>query len=144
LTRYRFYEKLKGETLMTDDRIARFEARREKYRELSDEALKAHFWDLCDQIVAPIVDLARTHTSPSIERSVLLRMGIDSQKAHGVVDRVQQAGLLGKGAGHVLLRLAERQGTDVREAAEAILADKDVLAGLFDAASSSKGEEAQS
>jgi D-ornithine 4,5-aminomutase subunit alpha len=126
---------------MMDDRFARFEARREKYKELSDEALKAHFWDLCDQIVAPIVDLARSHTSPSIERSVLLRMGIDSQKAHGVVDRVQQAGLLGKGAGHVLLRVAEKRGSDVREAAEAILADKDVLAGLFTTAPGSKGEE---
>jgi D-ornithine 4,5-aminomutase subunit alpha len=123
---------LKGETLMTDDRIARFEARREKYRELSDEALKAHFWDLCDQIVAPIVDLARTHTSPSIERSVLLRMGIDSLTAHGVVDRIQQAGLLGKGAGHVLLRLAEKQGFDVRQAAAAIMEDKDLLVGLFE------------
>jgi D-ornithine 4,5-aminomutase subunit alpha len=88
---------------------------------LTDEELKAHFWDLCGQIVAPIVDLARTHTSPSIERSVLLRMGIDSLSAHGVVDRVHQAGLLGKGAGHVLLRVAEKQGCDVREAAEAIL-----------------------
>ncbi|MBW6466329.1 MAG: ornithine aminomutase subunit alpha [Brevefilum sp.] len=126
---------------MMDDRFARFEARREKYKELSDEALKAHFWDLCDQIVAPIVDLARTHTSPSIERSVLLRMGIDSQKAHGVVDRVQQAGLLGKGAGHVLLRLAEKRGSDVREAAEAILVDKDVLVGLFATPPGSQDEE---
>jgi D-ornithine 4,5-aminomutase subunit alpha len=125
---------------MMDDRFARFEKRREKYKEMSDEALKAHFWVLCDQIVAPIVDLARTHTSPSIERSVLLRMGIDSQKAHGVVDRVQQAGLLGKGAGHVLLRLAEKRGSDVREAAEAILADKDVLAGLFTTPHGLQGE----
>jgi D-ornithine 4,5-aminomutase subunit alpha len=120
-----------GEKFMTDDRIARFEERREKYQHLSDEELKAHFWDLCHQIVAPIVDLARTHTSPSIERSVLLRMGIDSLTAHGVVDRVYQAGLLGKGAGHVLLRLAEKQGGDLRAAADAIMADKDVLEGLF-------------
>ncbi len=117
---------------MTDERIARFEERRERYRHLSDEDLKAHFWELCDQIVAPIVDLARTHTSPSIERSVLLRMGIDSLTAHGVVDRVQEAGLLGKGAGHVLLRKAEKLGCDVREAAAAILEDKELLAGLFE------------
>lgn len=117
---------------MSDDRIARFEERREKYKHMSDEELKAHFWDLCDQIVEPIVDLARTHTSPSIERAVLLRMGIDSLSAHGVVDRVHQAGLLGKGAGHVLLRLAEKQGTDVRGAAAAILEDKDILEGLFE------------
>lgn len=119
---------------MMDDRIAQFEARRERFKDMSDEALKAHFWDLCDQIVAPIVDLAHTHTSPSIERSILLRMGIDSLTAHGVVDRVHQAGLLGKGAGHVLLRLAEKQGSDVRAAAKAILEDKDVLTGLFEEA----------
>jgi D-ornithine 4,5-aminomutase subunit alpha len=117
---------------MTDDRITRFEARRERYQHLTDEALKAHFWDLCDQIVAPIVDLAHTHTSPSIERSVLLRMGIDSLTAHGVVDRVHQAGLLGKGAGHVLLRVAEKQGCDLRAAAAAILEDKAILEGLFE------------
>ena len=117
---------------MTEDRTARFEERRKKYQEMSDEQLKTQFWALCDQIVEPIVDLARTHTSPSIERSVLLRMGIDSQTAHGVVDRVYQAGLLGKGAGHVLLRLAARQGVDVKAAAQAILDDKDVLDGLFE------------
>lgn len=116
---------------MNEDRIARFEARRKKYQEMSDEELKTHFWALCDEIVAPIVNLARTHTSPSIERSVLLRMGIDSQTAHGVVDRVYQAGLLGKGAGHVLLRLADKKGMDIKDAADAVLADKDVLEGLF-------------
>ncbi len=113
-------------------RIARFEARRKKYQKMSDEELKDHFWKLCKEIVAPIVDLARTHTSPSIERSVLLRMGIDSQMAHGVVDRVYQAGLLGKGAGHVLLRLADKKGMDINRVADAILADKDVLEGLFE------------
>lgn len=118
---------------MIDERITRFEQRRERYQKMTDEELKTHFWDLCDQIVAPIVDLARTHTSPSIERAVLLRMGIDSLTAHGVVERVHQAGLLGKGAGYVLLRLAEKQGCDVREAAQAILDDKDVLEGLFEA-----------
>jgi len=122
----------KGSEKMTDDRIARFEQRREKYKTMSDEALKEHFWDLCNQLVAPIAELARTHTSPSIERAVLLRMGIDSLSAHGVVDRVLQAGLLGKGAGHVLLRVAEKQGCDIREAAAAILEDKDILNNLFE------------
>lgn len=116
---------------MSEVRISRFEERRKKYKDLTDEELKNHFWSLCDELVAPIVDLARTHTSPSIERSVLLRMGIDSQTAHGVVDRVYQAGLLGKGAGHVLLRLADKKEMDIKDAADAILADKDVLDGLF-------------
>jgi D-ornithine 4,5-aminomutase subunit alpha len=111
--------------------MARFEQRRAQLREMDDEQLKALFWDLCSQAVDPIVDLARTHTSPSIERSVLLRMGIDSQSAQALVERIHQAGLLGKGAGHVLLKVAEQQGgTDVRKAAAAILADKDLLADL--------------
>ncbi len=116
---------------MTEDRIARFEKRQAELRKLSDEQLKARFWELCNQVVEPIVDLARTHTSPSIERSVLLRMGIDSVTAHGVVDRIYEAGLLGKGAGHVLLKLAARRGCDVRAAAAAVLEDKEVLQGLF-------------
>ncbi len=119
---------------MTDERIARFEKRRAELEQMTDEQLKARFWELCGQVVDPIMDLARTHTSPSIERSVLLRMGIDSLSSHGVVERIYQAGLLGKGAGHVLLKLAEKQGEppyDVVAAAAAILADKDVLQGLF-------------
>jgi D-ornithine 4,5-aminomutase subunit alpha len=114
---------------MSDDRIARFEQRRGELRQLTDAQLKARFWELCDQVVEPIVELARTHTSPSIERSVLLRMGIDSVSAHGVVERIHQAGLLGKGAGRVVLEVAERQGTDARGAAAAILADAGVLDG---------------
>ena len=116
---------------MTDDRIARFEKRHEELKQMTDEQLKAHFWELCNQLVEPIVDLARTHTTPSIERSVLLRMGIDSLSAHGVVERIYQDGLLSKGAGHVLLKLAQVQGTDVKSAAALILEDKDVLQGLF-------------
>ena len=116
---------------MNNDRIARFEERRAELQKLSNAELKARFWELCDQLVDPIVELARTHTSPSIERSVLLRMGIDSVNSQGVVDRIYRRGLLGKGAGHVLLRLAEKNGTDVRAAAAAILEDEDVLDGLF-------------
>ncbi|HNW14421.1 MAG TPA: D-ornithine 4,5-aminomutase subunit OraS, partial [Anaerolineaceae bacterium] len=83
---------------MAEDRIKRFTERQKELNKLSDEELKNQFWQLCDRLVEPIVELARTHTSPSIERSVLLRMGIDSITAHGVVDRVLEAGLLGKGA----------------------------------------------
>jgi D-ornithine 4,5-aminomutase subunit alpha len=116
---------------MNDDRIARYERRRQELDQMTDEQLKDRFWMLCNELIHPIIDLARTHTSPSIERSVVLRMGIDSLTAHGVVDRIYEAGLLGKGAGHVLLKLAEKQGTDVRGAALAILEDKNVLQGLF-------------
>ena len=123
-----------------DERQERLDLRIRALDELPDEELKARFWSLCEQVVDPMVGLARTHTSPSIERSVLLRMGIDSVSSQGVVMIVGQAGLLGKGAGHVLLRLAQRQGTDVRAAAAAVLADPTVLHGLFDKAPGAPGQ----
>jgi D-ornithine 4,5-aminomutase subunit alpha len=116
---------------MTDDRIARFEQRRAALRELDDEQLKARFWALCGEVVDPIVALSRTHTSPSIERSVLLRMGVDSLSSQAVVERIHQAGLLGKGAGHVLLRVMRKLDTDVPGAARAVIEDDRVLDGLF-------------
>jgi len=82
------------------ERIDRFEKLRSELADLDDEALKARFWELCHQVMEPVVELARTHTTPSIERSVLLRMGIDSVTTHAVVENVLNAGLLGKGAGH--------------------------------------------
>lgn len=116
---------------MTDQRVALFEKRQAELSKMSDAELKALFWELCDRVVKPVVDLARTHTSPSIERSVLLRMGIDSISTHGVVTRVLAAGLLGKGAGNVVLKVAERTGRDVRSAAQLIIENKNVLNGLF-------------
>ena len=119
---------------MTDERIKQFEVRHERLKTLSDDELKDHFWDLCYKVVDPIIDLARTHTSPSIERSILLRMGIDSAKSHGIVDAIHQAGLLGKGAGHVLLKLSQKLDIDVKAAGDAILENKEVLNGLFEEA----------
>ena len=116
---------------MAEDRIARFEKRRAELDKLSDAELKERFWKLCGQVIDPIVDLARTHTSPSIERAVLLRMGIDSVSTHAVGTRVLEAGLLGKGAGQVILKVAEKRGTDLRGAAQAIIEDPAVLKGLF-------------
>lgn len=116
---------------MTLDRNQRFAERQQVLKNLSDEELKERFWQLCYQVVDPIVELARTHTSPSIERSVLLRMGIDSLTAHAVVDQVLQAGLLGKGAGNVVLHVAQKHNMDIQSAAAAILENKDWLEGLF-------------
>lgn len=115
---------------MTDERIARFEQRRSELSALTDEQLKERFWQLCEQVMEPVVELARTHTSPSIERSVLLRMGIDSLSAHAAVERIARVGLLGKGAGHVVLLVAEQRGTDAMGAVAAILEDEEVLGGL--------------
>lgn len=116
---------------MADDRIASFEKRQAELSRLSDAELKDRFWKLCNELVEPIAGFAKTHTSPSIERSVLLRMGIDSVSTHAVVSRIVEAGLLGKGAGNVVLKLSQKTGKDIRGAAQAIIDDHSVLANLF-------------
>jgi D-ornithine 4,5-aminomutase subunit alpha len=102
-----------------------FEARRAYLGELSDEALHARFWSLVDAIVAPLIEEARTHTSPSIERSVLLRMGFSSLEAKALVEQMQRRSLLGHGAGGLVLRLAQARDFTVREAGLALLAGRD-------------------
>ncbi len=99
-----------------------FESRREHLRELSDDELHARFWEIVTQIVEPLIEEARTHTTPSIERSVLLRMGLSSTEAKELVDGLAARRLLGHGAGRLLLEMADAKGITVREAAEAILA----------------------
>ena len=83
----------------------------------TDEQLEAHFWELTQQIVDPLVELARTHTSPSIERSVLMRMGVDSRACMAIVTECEKRGLLGHGAGNVVLQCATLWDVDVRAAA---------------------------
>ncbi len=90
--------------------------------DLSEEQLEARFWELVDEIVDPLIELARTHTSPSIERSVLMRMGIDSQSANGIVNQIDKRGLLGHGGGHVVLHCSQEWGVDVRAAAARLAA----------------------
>ena len=101
-----------------------FESRREGLRSLSDAELNARFWQLAEEIVAPLLEEARTHTTPSIERSVLLRMGFSSVEARELVDRLAERCLLGQGAGRLVLELAQRRGITVREAGLALLAGR--------------------
>jgi D-ornithine 4,5-aminomutase subunit alpha len=101
-----------------------FARRRETLRGLTDEELRERFWSLARQVVAPLLEEARSHTSPAIERSVLLRMGLGSQEAKALVTRLAERGLLGRGAGRLLLELAQRRGLSVREAAAGLLAGR--------------------
>jgi D-ornithine 4,5-aminomutase subunit alpha len=101
-----------------------FKQRREHLRDLSDEELHARFWGLVETIVAPLIKEARTHTTPAIERSVLLRMGFSSIEARSLVEQMHQRGLLGHGAGHLLLELAKKKDVSVREAGTALLAGR--------------------
>jgi D-ornithine 4,5-aminomutase subunit alpha len=99
-----------------------FAQRREQLKTLTDEELHTRFWNLVDKIVEPLVEEARTHTTPSIERAVLLRMGLSSIEAKSLVAQMGERGLLGHGAGHLVLELAMRKNIAVRDAAGALLA----------------------
>jgi D-ornithine 4,5-aminomutase subunit alpha len=98
-----------------------FESRRERLHGMSDEELHAHFWRLVHRIVEPLVEEARTHTTPAIERSILLRMGFSSIEAKGLVSRLQERDLLGHGAGKLILDLAKARRISVREVGVALL-----------------------
>ena len=98
-----------------------FELRRAHLQSMSDEELHVYFWKLVDQIVTPLIEEARTHTSPSIERSVLLRMGFSSVESKQLVEQLHQRRLLGYGAGRLILELAKQKDITLREAGEALL-----------------------
>ena len=98
-----------------------FQKRREHLIDLTDEQLKERFWQLASQMVEPLIDLATKNTTPSIERSVLLRMGFSSLEAKGLVEGVMDRGLMGKCAGHVVYILAKERNISIRDAGLALL-----------------------
>lgn len=80
-----------------------FSKRREHLKNMSEEELINYFWHLTEKIVDPLVELSKTHTSPSIERSVLLRMGFSSIESKNIVKYMIENGLLSHGAGRIVL-----------------------------------------
>lgn len=97
-------------------RVDDFEVRRAHLKELSDKELYDRFWQLATDIVKPMLELGKKNTSPSIERSILLRMGFSSLEAKPIVEGVIDRGLMGKGAGHVVYKLAKEKNISIREA----------------------------
>ena len=93
-----------------------FDKRREHLKSLTDEQLYDKFWALAGEIVQPMLDLGYKNTTPAIERSILLRMGFSSLEAGPIVEGVISKGLMGKGCGNVVWRLAEKKGISVRQA----------------------------
>jgi D-ornithine 4,5-aminomutase subunit alpha len=103
------------------ERADDFSARRARVKTMTDDELHGYFWALAEKLVAPLIEEARTHTTPSIERSVLLRMGFSSVEAKALVERMGERGLLAHGAGRQLLELAKSKKIPVRQAAAALL-----------------------
>lgn len=93
-----------------------FAQRRQHLKDLTNDQLYERFWSLTEQIVKPIVDLAYTHTSPAIERSVVLRMGFSSLEAKPLIDYGAKWNLLGKGIGNVILTYAKLKNIDYLKA----------------------------
>ncbi len=96
----------------TDD----FLTRRLHLAKLNDQELKDYFWQLAKETIEPLVKLAYEHTTPAIERSVLLRMGFSSMEAKALVDKVIAHQLMSKGAGGVVYRYAKISNKDIRSA----------------------------
>jgi len=105
---------------VSNKREDNYEERRAHLKDLSDAQLKDLFWELGEKMVEPLLKLGYEHTTPSIERSVLLRMGFSSTEAMTIVTEVLARGLIGKGAGHVVYKLSQEKGMSIREAGVAL------------------------
>lgn len=93
-----------------------FQERRKHLADLSEEELNEKFWELAEKIIEPVMDLAYKNTTPSIERSVLLRMGFSSIEAGNIVENAMDRDLLRKGVGNIVYRLAKEKNMEIREA----------------------------
>ena len=108
---------MKGYLKREDD----FQVRRQHLADLSDEALKARFWSLIEEAIDPLLEMAKTHTTPSIERSILLRMGFSSIEAKPLVEMAVDRQLIGKGVGHLVYKASKDNGVSIREAGLGLL-----------------------
>lgn len=110
-----------------------FEQRRKHIADLSDQELYDRFWELTAQVVDPLLELGRKNTTPSVERAVLLRMGISSLDTQKIVEGCMDRGLMGHGAGHVVYKVSKDKGVSIREAGEMLARGEgwDEAAALF-------------
>lgn len=110
-----------------------FETRRAHLKGLSEEELQARFFKLAEEIVEPLIELSKNNTTPSVERSVLLRMGFSSIEAKDIVNHILDLGLMGKGAGNAVVKTAEKLGRDYLEVGKEMAEGKhlDITLGIF-------------
>lgn len=99
-----------------------FEKRREHIANLTDQELYDRFWELTEQVVAPLLELGKKNTTPSVERAVLLRMGVSSLDTQKIVEGCMDRGLMGHGAGHVVYKISKDKNISIREASEKLAA----------------------
>ncbi len=97
-----------------------FQERRKHIANLSDEELYNRFWELTAKVVDPLIELGRKNTTPSVERAVLLRMGISSLDTQKIVQGCMDNGLMGHGTGHVVYKVAKEKNISIKEAGHAL------------------------
>ncbi|MDF9867232.1 D-ornithine 4,5-aminomutase subunit alpha [Bacilli bacterium PM5-3] len=97
---------------------------RKHLEKLSDQEIHDRFWALTDEIIAPLIDLAKKNTTPSVERSVLLRLGFSSIEAKALVEKVMDYGLMPKGAGHVVYVASKENNVSIKEAGFGLIEGK--------------------
>ncbi len=110
-----------------------FAERRKHIANLTDEELYNRFWELTAKVVDPLLELGRKNTTPSVERAVLLRMGISSLDTQKIVEGCMDRGLMGHGTGHVVYKLSKEKGISIREASQLLAQGKcwDEVTAMF-------------
>ncbi len=111
---------MKGYMKREDD----FQTRRKHLENLTNEELHNKFWSLLEETVDPLLEVARTHTSPSVERSVLLRMGFSSIEAKPLVEMAIDRELISKGVGHCIYKVSKENDLSIRDAGLEMLEGK--------------------
>lgn len=104
-----------------------FNQRSKHLKAYSDLELKEYFFKLIDEIVDPLLDIAKTNTTPAIERSVLMRMGFSSIEAKHLTDLIFEHNLLSFGAGHIVYRYAKDHQLSIRDAGLKLLNSDDIV-----------------
>ena len=110
-----------------------FEERRKHIANLSDQELYDRFWAMTEKVVDPLIELGKKNTTPSVERAVLLRMGVSSLDTQKIVENCMDRGLMGKGTGHCVYKLAKANDISIREASIMLAEGKgwDVVVAAF-------------
>ena len=103
-----------------------FEDRSKHLKALNDQELKSYFFELTDQLLEPIMEMAYDYTSPAIERSVLMRMGFSSIEAKAITENLFENNLLEYGAGHLIYIYAKSHNLTIREAGLELLSGKGI------------------
>jgi D-ornithine 4,5-aminomutase subunit alpha len=80
------------------------------------------FLDARRKLVAPLIEEARTHRRR--RSSSVPAHGFSSLEAKPLVEHMAAKGLLGHGAGRLVLKLAQAKGITIREAGSALLAGR--------------------